>query len=121
MKSENTEPRLDFLKSENRKASAGTLMPAKHETVTNGLLYEAPKLVILPRKTLSGPENDKVRDAMAQIDEAPLSDVESPGFDEAKEKYEQRRRKRGREQDETEHSKRKVSNSAATMLVSANL
>jgi DNA helicase INO80 len=121
MKSETTEPRLDFLKSENRKASAGTLMPAKHETLTNGLLYEAPKPVLLPRKTLSGPENDKVRDAMAQIEEALLSDVESPGFDEAKEKYEQRRRKRGREQDETEHSKRKVSYLAATLPGSANL
>ena len=112
LKSETTEARLDFLKSDNPKVSAGILMPAKHEAATNGPVYEAPKPVLLPRKTLTGPENEKVIKAMAQIEEAPLSDTEGPGFDEAREKYEQRRRKRGREHDEIEESKRKVTYSA---------
>lgn len=101
----------DFIKSDNPKVIAGTLM-LKHEAATNGQDYETPKHIPLPRKTLTGPENENVIKAMAQIEEAPLSDLEGPGFEEAKEKYEQRRRKRGREHDEVEESKRKVSCSA---------
>lgn len=109
MKVETVESRIDSIKSDNRKSSLSSTTPVKHESISNGTKYEALKPILLPRKTLTGPENDKVIKAMAEIDEAPLSDVEGPGFEETKENYQQRRHKRAREQDEMEESKRKVS------------
>ena len=108
MKMETSESRIDTIKSEIRKSSLNATS-VKHESMSNGQIHEVAKPIPLPRKTLTGPESDKVIKAMAEIDEAQFSDVEGPGFEDSKENYQRRRLKRRREQDEMEESKRKVS------------
>ena len=61
-----------------------------------------------PRKILTARENEKVSKALALIDEAVFSDVETAGFDAEEMQYLERSKKRALEVGEVEARKRKV-------------
>jgi DNA helicase INO80 len=71
---------------------------------TNGYTPAYPK----PRIILTARENEKVSKALASIDEAGFSDVETTGFDVEKEQYIEKSKKRALEVGEVEARKRKV-------------
>lgn len=71
----------------------------------NGYKASPPK----PRRALTVRENEKVTKALAQIDDAALSDVDESIFVGEKERYMQKCKKRALEVDEVETTKRKVS------------
>ena len=61
-----------------------------------------------PRRTLTALENERVAKAIEDIDGLAFSDVESSNFDEEKELYKRKSKKRALEVDEIEIIKRKV-------------
>ncbi len=71
---------------------------------TNGYTPALPN----PRRVLTARENEKVAKALADIDEAMLSDVDSLGFDIERKRYAAKSRKRALEVDEVETVTRKV-------------
>ena len=71
---------------------------------TNGYTPPPPK----PRKMLTARENEKVSKALADIDEAVFSDIDTLGFDIERKRYLAKSRKRALEVDEVEMLKRKV-------------
>ena len=86
-------------------AYGGSDVPAGLSIQMNGYT-PAPK----PRKVLTAQENDKVSTALALIDEAVFSDVETSGFDAEKGQYLEKSKKRALEVGELETRKRKVCN-----------
>jgi hypothetical protein len=86
-------------------ATYGTSNPAAGPSVhTNGYPPTYPK----PRRVLTTRENDKVSKALASIDEAMFSDVETLAFDAEEQRYMEKSKKRALAVDEVETRKRKV-------------
>lgn len=71
---------------------------------TNGYAPSYPK----PRRVLTARENEVVSKALASIDEAVFSDVETIGFEAEKKRYIEKSKKRALEVGELETRKRKV-------------
>jgi hypothetical protein len=63
---------------------------------------------VKPRTKLTSSENERVMKALASIDATDYSDVETPGFSDARERYMQRSKKRAHEAEQMEANKRKV-------------
>ena len=61
-----------------------------------------------PRRILTAQENERVSKALASIDDAVFSDVETLGFDAEKKQYLEKSKKRALEVGEAETRKRKV-------------
>lgn len=59
-------------------------------------------------------ENEKVKAEMAKIDAMEMSDIDSPAWDDAKQKYQTMKRKRQEELEKAESMKRKVRASIAS-------
>ena len=86
-------------------ASGASDLATGPSTHTNGYI-PIPK----PRKILTAQENERVSKALASIDDAVFSDVETLGFDAEKKQYLEKSKKRALEVGEAETRKRKVFN-----------
>lgn len=84
-------------------------------------MHDAPAFVetlipAKPRKTLTSRESEKVMRALADMDDASFSDVDTVGFYEQKERFKQRSRKRAADLAEVEADKHKVSHGSFPLL-----
>ena len=61
-----------------------------------------------PRKVLSRSEIERVSKELSKIEETPLSDTETGGFEEQRQMYRERTKKRARQVEDVEAQKRKV-------------
>ena len=82
----------------------GVAKPVNGEAATsNGWAAPLPK----PRRVLTACENDKVAKALAEINEAELSDLETAEFESERRRYQEKTKKRVLEVSEVEMTKRK--------------
>jgi hypothetical protein len=71
------------------------------------------QILAKPRKMLTQAETQKITTALAKLDDATLSDVDTGKFDFERTKYDQRGKKRARDLVQSGQTQRKVSNSTA--------